>query len=415
MGERRTAPTVPSGSTDGAEARLERLLQLQQLLFRVSRELGPALELQPVLHTALRGMQELVDFKGGSICLVEGDAIRLVVSDPPVSQEVLDLRLPVGQGLSGHVVATGEPLYSPDLLEDAKVEESVHQTGSNVTIRSWIGVPLVVLGEVIGLLQVDSAEPEAFDEIDLYVLEGLGVLVAGAIESARRHEAVVELERMKSDFIERVSHELRTPIAIIAGFSSMLNERDATLSDDERRSFMHRVSQASARLRYLVEEILTLSRVDSGPEGPAAADVELEEVVVRAAQSTGHPDEITVEIDPGLSVRTDPIMLERVIEPLLDNAVKYAGQARVRARREGRGVVIDVEDAGPGVPRELEDRMFERFSRGEHTLAGMGLGLPIARHFAGLLQASVNYESLDPGCRFRLEVPDLRVGRRSSP
>lgn len=317
--------------------------------------------------------------------------------------------------MSGHVVATGEPLYSPDLLEDAKVEEAVHQTGSNVTIRSWIGVPLVVLGEVIGLLQVDSAEPEAFDEIDLYVLEGLGVLVAGAIESARRHEAVVELERMKSDFIERVSHELRTPIAIMAGFSSMLQERDETLSDEERRSFIHRVSQASARLRYLVEEILTLSRVDSGPEGPDAVDVDLQEVVVRAARSTGHPDRIAVEMDPALSVHTDRVMLERAIEPLLDNAVKYAGGAHVRAWREGRCVLIDVEDAGPGVPLELQDRMFERFSRGDHTLAGMGLGLPIARHFAALLQASLRYESLEAGSRFRLEVPDLRAGPRSSP
>ena len=390
-----------------AEARLERLLEMQQLLFRVSRELGPALELQPVLDTVLRAMQALVDFKGGSICLVEGDHIRLVVSDPPVSQEVLDLRLPIGEGLSGYVVETGDPLYSPDLLEDPRVQEAVHKTGSNITIRSWIGVPLVVLGKVIGLLQVDSAEPDAFDDIDLYVLEGLGVLVAGAIESARRYEAIVELEQMKSDFIERVSHELRTPITIMSGFSSTLQEQGAALTEEERRSFVDRITHASARLRYLVEEILTLSHLDSGLGSPAPIDVEVRDVLAHAARGTGRPGDVIVDVDPALSVHTDPTILERVLEPLLDNAVKYAGQARVRAAREGRHVVIDVDDSGPGVPQELRERMFERFSRGRHTVAGMGLGLPISRHLAGVLQATLTYEPLDPGSRFRVEVPDL--------
>lgn len=407
MSEGRAVPPAPSRSPVDAEERLERLLEMQQLLFRVSRELGPALELQPVLDTVLRAMQELVDFKGGSICLVEGDAIRLAVSDPPVSQEVLDLRLPVGEGLSGHVVATGEPLYSRDLLTDPRVEETVHQTGSNVTIRSWIGVPLVVLGKVIGLLQVDSAEPDGFDDIDLYVLEGLGVLVAGAIESARRHEAIVELERMKSDFIERVSHELRTPITIMSGFSSTLQEQGPDLSEEERRSFVDRISQASARLRYLVEEVLTLSHLDSGLASPLPREALVHDVVSDAARSTGRPGDVLVDVDRDLTVRTDPTVLERLLEPLLDNAVKYAGQARVRAARDGNHVVVDIEDSGPGIPVELRERMFDRFARGHHTVAGMGLGLPISRHLAGVLQATLLYEPLDPGSRFRVEVPDL--------
>ena len=407
MGDR-VMPSAASVAGKGdAGARLERVLEMQQLLFRVSRELGPALELQPVLDTALSAMRRLVGFKGGSICLVEGDAIRLVVSDPPVSEDVLALRLPIGEGLSGHVVATGEPLYSPDLLDDPRVEKAVHQTGSNITIRSWIGVPLVVLGQVIGLLQVDSAEAEAFDEIDLYVLEGLGVLVAGAIESARRYEAVVELERMKSDFIERVSHELRTPIAIMGGFSSMLQDQGGRLSDEERRSFVHRISQASARLRYLVEEILTLSQLDSGIPSLVVMDVVVRDVVADAAAATGRPEDVVVDVDPSVRASTDPTVLKRVLEPLLDNAVKYAGQARVHADRAGRHVVIDVVDRGPGVPEALRERMFERFTRGEHTVAGMGLGLPISRHLAGTLHATLTYEVLDPGGRFRLEIPDL--------
>ncbi|MDX1620852.1 MAG: GAF domain-containing protein [Nitriliruptorales bacterium] len=390
-----------------AEERLERLLEVQQLLFRVSRAIGPALELQPVLHAILDAMRELVEFKGGSICLVEGGFIRLVVSDPPVSQEVKDLRLSRRQGLSGHIVTTGEPLYSPNIREDERVSEAVAGLGSNATIRSYIGVPLIVLGEVIGLLQVDSAEIDAFTEDDLYVLEGLGTLVAGAIESARRYEAVVELERLKSDFIERVSHELRTPIAIMSGFTSTLTHHEEDLSDEERRTFLDRIGKATGRLRYLIEEVLTLTSLDSGLSQPNPEDLRLHQVVSDVARGTSKTELVEVDIDPSLEITTDPSVLSRILLALVDNAVKYAGGCTVHAARRGSSTVIDVDDEGPGVDPQIRERIFERFVRGRHTVAGMGVGLPIARHLADTIGASVEYIEQSEGSRFRLTLPDL--------
>ena len=84
-----------------ASQRLETLLTLQTLMSEVSRELGPATELQPVLATVLNAMRSLIDFRGGSVCLVEDHHIRIAASDPPVSEEVLAARLPVGKGLVG--------------------------------------------------------------------------------------------------------------------------------------------------------------------------------------------------------------------------------------------------------------------------------------------------------------------------
>jgi signal transduction histidine kinase len=393
--------------TADAETRLRRLLQAQQLLFRVSRELGPATEQRPVLDTVLRAMRDLVAFKGGSICLVEGDAIRLVVSDPDVSQEVKDLRLPVGSGLSGQVVATGEPIYCRDLATDPRVDPEVAGTGSNASIASWLGVPLVCLGEVTGLLQVDSATVDAFDDDDLYVLEGLGVLVAGAIESARRFEAVMQLERLKSDFIERVSHELRTPISIMSGFAHTLQDHRHELPEEERQAFVGRIGHASDRLRYLVEEIITVTSIDSGLSSPAPIDLSVRDAVEQALRHSRREAEVRIEVAPDLQVRTDPVMLEAVLKPLLDNAVVYAGGATVRAERTTDGVRIDVEDAGPGVDPGLRDTMFDRFTRGDHTVAGMGLGLAISRQVAGDLRGRIDYVPLDPGSRFGVVIPDL--------
>ena len=391
-----------------AEARLQRFLDLQQLLFQVSREIGPALELEPVLQTVLHAMRKLVDFKGGSIALVEGGHIRLVASDPPVSQEVLDLRLPLGSGLSGRIVESGEPIISADLRTDERVDQAVANTGSNVTMRSYIGVPLVVLGEVIGLMQVDSAEVDAFTEDDLYVLEGLGSQVAGAIESARRYEAVLELERLKSDFIERVSHELRTPITIMSGFTATLADHGPHLPEEERRAFVERLASATGRLRYLVEEILTLTSLDSGLTSPIPVEFQVHATLLEAAQATSRPGDVDIDCDEALTVRTDPAILGRVVGPLVDNAIKYAGKAHVSARRTGDGaVVIEVVDDGPGVATDLEERMFERFVRGRHTVAGMGLGLPIARHLGTSIDATIEYEARDPGTCFRVTLSDM--------
>jgi signal transduction histidine kinase len=104
---------------------------------------------------------------------------------------------------------------------------------------------------------------------------------------------------------------------------------------------------------------------------------------------------------------TDPTILERTLGPIFDNAVKYAGGATVRARREGERIVIDIDDDGPGIETDLRDRVFERFVRGQHTIAGMGLGLPTAQRLAGTIGGSVTCEALAVGTRFRIDLPDL--------
>src|SRR3954468_5315417 len=204
------------------EQRLDNLLALQSLLARVARELGAATELQPVLTTVLEAMRSLVDFRGGTVCLVDNGEIRLAAADPPPRLDVLATRLAVGEGLAGRVVAGQRPVYSPDLDADPGADPELRRLGSNAGMKSFLGVPLICLGWVIGLIQVDSEETDAFDQDDLAVLEGLATQAAGAIESARPHGAVVELERLKADFMSRVPHELRTPLTIISGFITTL-------------------------------------------------------------------------------------------------------------------------------------------------------------------------------------------------
>ena len=202
--------------------RLSRLLGLQTLLAHVAREIGPALELQAVLHAVLRAMRSLMDFRGASILLVEDRQLYVAAADPEVDEAVANLRIPLGTGLAGRAVAEGHTVYSPDLDHDDRVDPVVRNTGSNKEIASFLVVPLVCLGEAIGAIEVDSTSRDAFDDVDRTVLEGLATQMAGAIESARRYEEMLDLERQKNDFIGRISHELRTPLTIMTGFVSTL-------------------------------------------------------------------------------------------------------------------------------------------------------------------------------------------------
>jgi signal transduction histidine kinase len=377
---RDTAAVIAATKND----RLRRVLELQELLLQVSRSIGPALELQPVLGVVLDAMRSLVRFRGGSIQLAEDGMLRVAAADPPVSPEVARARLPVGSGLSGRVIAESRSMYSPDVGADPLVDPTLRATGSNAGMTSYLAVPLVCLGETIGVLQVDSPEVDAFDDVDRTVLEGLATLVAGAIESARRYEELVEIERMKGDFIARVSHELRTPLAIMSGFNQLLLADDG-IDSAHRRDILGRMARANQRLTDLIDELLTAANVDAGMAVAKPEDVDVAALFEQIREDALDPCRVTVICPEGLRRTVDPRILRQIMNALVDNAMKYAGEAELRADESS----ISVRDHGPGIPGDLLPHIFERFTRGDSTKPGMGLGLPLCRRLAMLIGAGV--------------------------
>lgn len=390
--------------------RLEQVLELQRLLGKVARDIGPALELEPVLRTALAGMRSLVEFRGGTIGLVSEGGIQLAAADPPdsVSPEVVAARLPVGTGLSGRVVATAKAVYSPDVQLDPRVDRGLGSLGSNAAIRSYLAVPLVCLGSVIGVLQIYSYEPDAFDAGDLQVLEGLANLVAGYIESARHNESVRQLERLKADFLARVSHELSTPLTIISGFANTLSVYGEEVSEAERKHMLQRIEHASQRLSALIDELLTVTQFEAGVILPLASDASLTDVLTTVREHSVKPEAVTIDVPAGLQARTDARLLRHALGLLVDNALKYAGDCELRARAGDRnaGAVIEVSDHGPGIPADQREAVFERFMRGDSNQPGMGLGLSLVRTLVAGIGARIDLDETDGGgARFTITLP----------
>lgn len=380
----------PAGT---AEERLERILRIGELLERTARSLGPALDLTHTVRTVLRAMRELVTFRGGSIALVEGSRIRLVATDPPASDEVMRASMPVGTGLLGRVVLTGEPIWSDDLDHDERVDPELRRLGSNAAIHSFVAVPLFALGDVVGALQIDSEEVGAFTEDDLRLLQWLAVQVSGAIEGARRFEQIAELERLQSNLVDQVSHELRTPLTIIQGFVSVLLESGNTLTDEDRQRFLERLGTATDRLAQLIEELLRFARLERGALRPSSERAPLADVLTRAAEASIDPDRVTVVCEPDVTATVDPTLLGEALGLLIDNALKYGKRAQIT----GTDVSIEVLDDGEGLPDRVRMVAFEAFTRGHLDVPGMGVGLTIARTLIDVSGGSLRLEQSERG------------------
>jgi two-component system phosphate regulon sensor histidine kinase PhoR len=243
--------------------------------------------------------------------------------------------------------------------------------------------------------------------------DGRGVVIV-----ARDVTPIVRLTEMRRDFVANVSHELKTPLAAIRGMAETL--RDGALADADTASrFMGRILDQCARLQALLEDLLTLSRLESESPGggtePEPVDVgalahTAREILAPAAAER----DVTIEVIAGeATVAGDQDALERLLLNLLDNAVKYnrpGGTVRLAVERRDGQVMIEVRDGGIGIPHEHLPRIFERFyrvdrarSRGE---GGTGLGLAIVKHVAQLHRGRVEVES-EPGVgsTFRVWLP----------
>jgi two-component system phosphate regulon sensor histidine kinase PhoR len=237
------------------------------------------------------------------------------------------------------------------------------------------------------------------------------VLVARDVTEAER------LHQMRKEFVANVSHELKTPLAAIRGFAETLV--DGALDEPATaRRFSERILEQCRRLGDLLDDLLTLSRLEGTEALRKTERVDLREVAVEAlelvrARAAAKP--VTLELAPGAAVVDDgdADALLRLLSNLLDNAVKYnhpGGAVRVRLdEREGLASV-EVEDSGIGIPAAQVDRIFERFYRVDTGRAreegGTGLGLAIVKHVAQAHRGRVEVSSeLGRGSVFRVFLP----------
>ena len=228
---------------------------------------------------------------------------------------------------------------------------------------------------------------------------------------------VRRLEIVRRDFVANVSHELRTPLTVIGGFAETL--LDDSLPNEQRRQFTQTVLANTQRMQRLVDDLLDLSRIESGGWKPKPVRIDVRAVATEALaaveqqQPEKHLD-LRLEIGAGAThVWADPTALRQVLANLVDNAVRHTNQGTVTvySQRAPGGVAVGVRDTGIGIPAEHLPRIFERFYRVDagrsRAEGGTGLGLAIVKHLVEGHRGRVRAEStVGRGTNIWAEFPE---------
>jgi signal transduction histidine kinase len=388
---------------------------------RCARALGSSLELDEAFGAFIRELRGLVPFQRTAIVLVEGDTATTMATAGRGAGEVF----PPGNSdpIAGSLlerILDGRIVVRRDLTErEYPADEQLLELG----LRSELVTPLLLGARTIGMLSLSRDRPDAFsaDEVELVSL--LGRLVATAVQNIRAYEAerrrveeLARLSQLRADFVSLVSHELRSPMAAVIGAARTLQDRWRMLSAAQRESFLALIGDETARLAELVADVLDTSRIEAGTFSYRFEEVDLGRVVDEAIETAvlaQQEVQVVASVHGALpTIRGDHARLRQVLGNLIENAVKYSpegGEVRVAAATGNGTVRISVRDAGPGIPRDQQARIFEKFGRADvegGSKPGTGLGLFIARSIAeahgGALDVSSGHGQ---GSTFTLTVP----------
>ncbi|MGH2693107.1 MAG: PAS domain S-box protein [Actinomycetota bacterium] len=307
----------------------------------------------------------------------------------PYPEEECPIHAALTDGARHHVV--GELFWRrdgscfPTEYTSAPIFEDGHVTGA-----------VVVFSDVTERERADDTLREAYER---------------EREAAERLRSV---DVMKNAFLSAVSHELRTPLSAVLGFATTLQQTDLELDEEDRKTMLDRLAANAHKLHQLLVDLLDLDRTARGVLEPQRSSLDLAELVLRVTEEAelgGHP--VTVEAEPVL-IEVDGPKVERIVENLVTNAAKYTPEGtpvRVRVRKQDDGVLIVVEDEGPGIPEALKEAVFEPFERGPDAprrAAGTGIGLSLVARFAELHGGRAWVENRPSGgSSFRVFLPGV--------
>lgn len=229
---------------------------------------------------------------------------------------------------------------------------------------------------------------------------------------------VKKLEKAQSEFVANVSHELKTPLTSIIGFVETLKE--GAMEDPKNRvKFLRIIEDHSKRLNHLIEDLLILSKMESGKQALKTEVINLDKMIENIVEYFEKPIRdndlrVAIEVAPMPFIFSgDQESLEQILTNLIDNAIKYnkpGGNIRVRASFQGDAVKIEIKDTGIGIPETDLPRIFERFYRVDKSRSresgGTGLGLSIVKHIVEKLSGKIEvYSEPNQGSSFILTLP----------
>lgn len=306
-----------------------------------------------------------------------------------------------------------------DLIKTKELPEGKHfmEVIRNIDLLNLLRSAMTKMEEVGEELVIKKSGGETFLFAKAMPVIGLSGEINFLIVLLHDITKIKRLENIRRDFVANVSHELKTPVTAIKGYAETL--LDGAIDDKENTiKFIEIIKSQADRLSALIEDLLTLSRIESGEIKIESEKIALGDLVhsvfqifSEKAQKKGI--ELKAEIPPNTFLQADRNKLMQVLINLVDNALKFTeeGYVEVRFNRNNGSFILSVKDTGIGIPREHIHRIGERFYRVDRArsrqLGGTGLGLAIVKHLIRAHGWELNIES-EPGkgTDIKIIIPD---------
>jgi PAS domain S-box-containing protein len=437
---------LASGEVTGVNVTVEEITErkhaelARQFLSDASAVLSSSIDYQTTLAGIARlAIPFLADYCIVDILQGDGRPVRVAGAHAdPSQQEVLErmqrfTAADLGEGIVRRVLRSGQPeliaeTTSAQLWVGPGAGTEYLEAANALEAGSVLCVPMLAGGEVMGSIQlVYSSSGRRYTEADLQVALELARRAGMAVSNARLYahtqaaKEEAELASLsKSRFLATMSHELRTPLTGIIGYTELLDDEITGPLTGPQKHQLARIKASAWHLVTIIDEILLFARVEAGREEvrPVRFDLRAlmqESVGLLEQQARARGVALALLLPDGpVPVETDEGKFRQVLINLVGNALKFTdeGYVRVELRCSDGVAQIRVQDTGPGVPADQQQRIFDAFTQGDSSntrrKGGTGLGLTVSRYLAELLGGSLVLETTSAeGSTFLLTLPLL--------
>ncbi|HEY3042322.1 MAG TPA: ATP-binding protein [Pyrinomonadaceae bacterium] len=406
----------------------ERLAALQKITDSALAHLS----LDDLLSESLDRIREVLKVDTVAILLLRTEGNELVAwAARGLEEEVeLGVRIPVGKGFAGRIVAEVQPIVVDDVSQADIFNPLLRQKG----IKSLLGVPLLVEGRPIGVLHVGHRQFAHFAEEDVRLLQLAAYRIALAIENARLYRveqtaraAAEGANRAKDEFLTLLSHELRTPLTPIIGWVHMM--QNGILPAAEFSKALSVVDRNAHSLKRLINDLLDMSAILSGKMRLEDLPVPLAGSLSESMESMrSYAFESNVELRleiadeaSDLIIKGDRTRLHQIFSNILDNAIKFSpagGSVEVKCEANDSEAIITIADQGTGIQPEFLPHIFERFRQADasrtRSHGGLGLGLTLVKSLLDAHGGTIEAKSAGAGkgSVFVVKLPRNAAHRR---
>lgn len=416
--------TLRKSALEERERNIERL----EILHQVDDELSQILNINYVLSLALDATVRLSGADAGYIALLDSGKLTMAkaLGHYAVASEENPFNLETP--LVTKLIADSQPRLITDVTQDPDY------IARDPSIKAKMLLPMMSYERMVGVINLETKRPERFSEEIFSFLMLIVARVAVAVENAQLYqisqdqlaelqelyEQVSKLEQIKTDMIRMASHDLRNPVGVVVGYVELLKRVFG--GDDANQKMMdyvEMIDRSARRMKKIIEDILSLERIEKTIQDGIMDTVDLREVVEETfedykEQAAHKSQSFVVEVPPTiLEVRGDYPQLREAVANLIGNAIKYTpneGQVQVSVEYEAHHVVFKVVDSGYGIPENQQSKLFKPFFRANsketEKIEGTGLGLHLIKNIVERHNGEIIFSSVyGEGSTFGFRLP----------